>query len=359
MAIRAGIGFGSAPENLVLALPTISLSASPQGLTPSGGLFPTGYNQSEYTASARILWDDYSTYTSTADLQDGGVFGAAFGSGGSAVNACAKYTGDAVFPHAIIVTQIFNDDDASASGASPELIRSFAANDNVWFRHAFRHLGTSSPDFAPTADFTTAGTYPTGHANSYKNWFVTWSGSSNRMDISTPNATNYLMGAGMASVTSRTEQNLVTLYGQPSGTNAWLTGGQSAVPTGVYNGAEWWEFTAHWKKLSSTSCVWRYWLRQLTTSNCSVFNPQAYYFNGLLWTNCTGTVAQAGGIKVGANRNKTAPTDGAFTELYANWSTANRGPFKGMHLVRSVHMVLDGDVISDPFGIGTHGGGPY
>lgn len=334
---------------------TESLAFTESAVATTSGGMPTGWNASDYDPAGTILFETYTGYATTAAVQANVT--ASFGSGGSAVLALGKYNGDAVFPNGVlVVTQVYNDDQSGASGASPELRRSFTANANIWVRTAFRYLGPSTPGFTATSNYTTQGVYPTGHANAYKCLFITWSGSSNRMEVVHPNTTNYLMGLGMTSVTSRTEQNLVTLYGQPSGTSPWCgtpTGGQSAFPTGLWTGLDWWEITLHWKKLSATSCVARFWLRNLSQGT-ETFNPGAYYFNGLLWTNCVGTVATASGISVGVNRNKTAPDDGAFTDIYPAG-----GPQKGMHLLRGPSFVLDGAIIADPFGIGSHGGGPY
>jgi hypothetical protein len=168
--------------------------------------------------------------------------------------------------------------------------------------------------------WTTRGPEPAGSNNSYKIAFITWSGASQRMDLTWANTDRYVFGASYG--LTRTEITLPT-----------TTGWYNAAEATEWDGVEWWEFVMNYERISPTEGLNRFWRRQLTSNGVMVNKP--FSFSGWKHTATVGTLPRAAAISLGANKNNCTPN-----EQFILW-----GPYE----------VVDGSINSNPYGLAGDG----
>jgi hypothetical protein len=92
-----------------------------------------------------------------------------------------------------------------------------------------------------------------------------------------------------------------------------------------WSDGEWWEYVIHYKKTGSTSALYQYWRRRLTTGG--KVSPGSWtYFGMSMSGSATPRVAS---VDLGCNKNKNNPTT-----MYIYW-----GPWE----------VVDGSAYPNPF----------
>lgn len=202
----------------------------------------------------------------------------------------------------------------------------FTAKDKVWLRYVYRN--STNWD----AQNTTNGT---GHAYKSGHIYFEGGGVTTRSHTGFENTTSLTCGWGPPpGSTAFTE----TLISQPAGTTFWGAGGIRAGMAAVMQDGEYYEFIHCAQKVSQYVGKQRFWHRQLTSGDGTVINPGGWYFIGWDYVSNpanTHTFPRAVQAKIGVNRNG--------------------GPGEDMYLERGPMEVVDGDQLSDPYGIDSHG----
>lgn len=170
--------------------------------------------------------------------------------------------------------------------------------------------------------FSTVGSQPAGHANSYKLAFVTWDTMNSRMQIEYSNTSQYILGASF----------------QDPQTNQYLNGTSTQRPGSTSFGSvttewtdnEWWEFVMAYHRVSDTQAAFHWWRRQLTENGVVVDN--AFTYEGSDESYPSGTsLPRVRNVAFGVNRNKIPDQD-----YFLYW-----GPWE----------VVDGSLSPNPFGL--------
>ena len=280
---------------VAIALALVSACGDGSGPGGGGGNYQT------------VVGDDWSSYTSSADLLATFGWGSTGASSQFTVAQNVHLVADPVFGQVVETRQPMDTNTQVCCGWSPLKFVAFPQLLNkVWFRARVRF----------SAGWTPEGPIPVGAANSYKLLFILWQGYSQRAEIEFSNNTQYIIGFGFQGVTC----NSATVPGAAPWGNV----------TTEWTDEEWWEYIMYYEKTGGTSARQRFWKRQLTVSGA--LDPQPFEFTGETKTNCSSATPQARAINLGANKNKTTPAD-----QYIYW-----GPFE----------VVNGVQYPNPWGVG-------
>lgn len=227
-------------------------------------------------AYVAVQGDDWKGYRSDADLRGAGFWW--FRS--EDVMQYVHLAQDPVFGQVVRITFQQSTD----IGWAPELDRTFAPLDRMWFRYRVRHV----------PGWTTVGPLPSGHANAYKQAFWLWDGYQGRGQIEISNTDEYILGFGVNNNGTYLRYNERTLPGS----------GSFGRVTTEWTDDQWWEFVVYYEKTGATSARQHWWKRRLTTGGAIAPGPWAYV--GIEATGAT--TPRVRGITLGANKNKSNPT---------------------------------------------------
>lgn len=288
--------------------------------TVHGDGFPADYNPNRL-GSALIAGNNWSSSTVETDYDHW-----SHGSSGSGCTTVFDYLSLIQVALWIRVFQVHHFNGTACSPQYDLNDGAFTARDKVWFRH----LARLSSNW--TAENTTNGT---GAAYKFAHLYFEGGGATTRSKMEFENTTSLSCGWGPPpGSTAFTE----TLISQPAGTTTWGAGGVWSGATTAMHNDEYWEFIHCAQKISQYVGKQRFWRRQLTTGSGTVINPGGWFFIGWDYVSNpanTHTFPRCIQAKMGVNRNG--------------------GPDEDMYILRPATEVVDGDVLSDPYGIDSHG----